>query len=433
MAIISSGIWDIDPTVTDGTQLAGYLNELVKAINTNQSSATRPPMIKKGGLWTKTLTGSDIAVMVYDGTTDHEIGKIVGGDIQLDSIWTEKDGKAVYDGDIEVNNVTVGKGASGNSTILGANGLANNTGSYNTAVGYNTLADNTSGTHNTGIGAQTLRANKTGIHNTALGHNSLVASTSDDNTSLGYIAGRDITTGTKNTIIGAAAGTTLETGSNNIVIGQGARTSSASVSNEVTIGNNDITQTRLKGKVSLGRLLELEEGTSQSITADGTLYIYTKDTNKPIRLCVGSTSDSALVVGADKRISFNGYSDNTHDNSGKPNMYMTAAGTIYKSTATTYSADEVNEVVDLKVKIRDKVINKLVERLDALENILINKGEKIEKTDINVSQLIEDGENSIKEKLSELANQNINPMVDEPTDDLIDEPKEKTATKKKKK
>ena len=108
MAIISSGIWDIDPTVTDGTQLAGYLNELVAAINTNQSSATRPPMIKKGGLWTKTLSGSDIAVMVYDGTKDYEIGKIVGGEIQIDSdsIWTEVDGVANYDGRVNVKDTT---------------------------------------------------------------------------------------------------------------------------------------------------------------------------------------------------------------------------------------------------------------------------------------------------------------------------------------
>jgi len=119
MAIISSGIWDIDPTVTDGTQLAGYLNELVAAINTNQSSATRPPMIKTGGLWTKTLSGSsgrDIAVMVYDGTRDYEIGKIVGGEITTSTICPVLYSGLVYEGGSigsHYGDLTVSKTATG--------------------------------------------------------------------------------------------------------------------------------------------------------------------------------------------------------------------------------------------------------------------------------------------------------------------------------
>ena len=98
MTIISSGIYPIDPTITDGTQLAGYINELVEAINSQQASSTRPPMITKGGLWTKTLTGSDIAVMVYDGTKDVEIGKVSGGEIIIGgTIWKEpNDSTAQY-------------------------------------------------------------------------------------------------------------------------------------------------------------------------------------------------------------------------------------------------------------------------------------------------------------------------------------------------
>lgn len=81
MAIISSGIYPINPNVTDGTQLAGYINELVTAINSNQASSTRPPLITKGGLWSKTLTGDDVGLMLYDGTKDIQIASIVGGEI----------------------------------------------------------------------------------------------------------------------------------------------------------------------------------------------------------------------------------------------------------------------------------------------------------------------------------------------------------------
>ena len=90
MTIISSGIYPINPTVTDGTQLAGYINEIVEAINSQQASATRPPLITKGGLWTKTLTGDDIAVMVYDGSVDFEVAKVVSGKLEISGIWTQE-------------------------------------------------------------------------------------------------------------------------------------------------------------------------------------------------------------------------------------------------------------------------------------------------------------------------------------------------------
>ena len=231
MAIISSGVWDIDPTVTDGTQLAGYLNELVKAINTNQSSATRPPMIKKGGLWTKTLSGSDIAVMVYDGTTDYEIGKIVGGDIQLDSIWKEVGDEAVYNGDIKVNGHTVGRGGGNIDT--------------NVSLGLRTLAANTTGTTNTAIGHNAMQLSRTSSDSTAVGVNACNSSTLGSyNTGIG----RDTlanTSGTSNTAIGRIAGKTLTTGSNNTFIGQNAQPSSATVSNQIVLGDDKVTTVRM--------------------------------------------------------------------------------------------------------------------------------------------------------------------------------------------
>ena len=79
MAIIPSGIWPIDPTITNGTELAQYLNDWVQAFSSQHANATRPPMIARGGVWAKTLGATDIALMLYDGTTDYEIGKIIGG------------------------------------------------------------------------------------------------------------------------------------------------------------------------------------------------------------------------------------------------------------------------------------------------------------------------------------------------------------------
>ena len=79
MATIPSGIWPIDATTTNGTELAQYLNDWVQAFSTQHANATRPPMIARGGVWAKTLGATDIALMLYDGTTDHQIGSIIGG------------------------------------------------------------------------------------------------------------------------------------------------------------------------------------------------------------------------------------------------------------------------------------------------------------------------------------------------------------------
>ena len=79
MAIIPSGVWPIDPTITSGSELAAYLNDWVKAFNSQSSSSSRPPTIDRGGVWAKTLGASDIALMLFDGTSDYEIGKVVGG------------------------------------------------------------------------------------------------------------------------------------------------------------------------------------------------------------------------------------------------------------------------------------------------------------------------------------------------------------------
>jgi hypothetical protein len=78
-------------------------------------------------------------------------------------------------------------------------------------------------------------------------------------------------------------------------------------------------------------------GGSSSVTAEGTLYLHTKSDTNPIKLGIGGTATENLgfSVGADKRIAFNGYKDNTHDNSGFANMYMSASGIVYKSNATT--------------------------------------------------------------------------------------------------
>jgi hypothetical protein len=98
--------------------------------------------------------------------------------------------------------------------------------STSTAFGYNALNSVTplQGTGNTAIGVSSMAlTTSTGMYNTALGGNTLANNT----------------TGSKNIAIGYNTGNTITTGSNNITIGSASllSTSSATASNEMNIGN----------------------------------------------------------------------------------------------------------------------------------------------------------------------------------------------------
>jgi hypothetical protein len=112
---------------------------------------------------------------------------------------------------------------------------ANTTGSGNVSVGYLTLGVNTTGTNNTAIGGSNpssftsaLGANLTGNYNVAVGGSALSLVTASTNTGLGFQAGNNITTG-----------------SNNVCIGYAAQASAAGVSNEITLGNASVTSFRI--------------------------------------------------------------------------------------------------------------------------------------------------------------------------------------------
>jgi hypothetical protein len=112
-------------------------------------------------------------------------------------------------------------GAVGHNVGVGSNALnlaASNTGTNNTAAGYNSLRVNTTGSINTAIGANSMVANTTGNNCTAIGLNSLAANT----------------TGSSNISIGYASSSLMSNNaSNNIVIGN---TGAPGISNAVIIG-----------------------------------------------------------------------------------------------------------------------------------------------------------------------------------------------------
>lgn len=123
--------------------------------------------------------------------------------------------------DANINGVTVGLGGgsvAGNTTV-GNSALSTNTaGTYNVAVGYASLNQNTA-SNNTAVGTSALQANTTGTANNAFGYQALKANTTGYlNTAVGYQAGYANTVGTRNGYFGFSAGLN-QTASNNTAVG----------------------------------------------------------------------------------------------------------------------------------------------------------------------------------------------------------------------
>jgi hypothetical protein len=125
------------------------------------------------------------------------------------------------------------------NTALGAEALNVNTGNYNTAIGFRALhatdlfSHFNSGESNTAVGAQTLFNNTTGGSNIATGVNALFNNTTgDSNTATGVNALFATSTGARNTALGFEA-LLNNTGAQNIAVGHGAGAA-------LTTGNKNI-------------------------------------------------------------------------------------------------------------------------------------------------------------------------------------------------
>jgi uncharacterized coiled-coil protein SlyX len=175
----------------------------------------------------------------------------------FEALYSNKDGDAnVADGAFALENNTTGdwNTAIGTFALRGstdANGIANSTGSYNTASGYEALLSNSTGYDNVATGFQSLHDNTTGKLNTASGVQALYYNTTgSNNTAMGLQALLN-NNGLNNTALGYQAGLNLTTGSNNIVIGAGVL-GKAGEANATRIGKSTQAATYITGIYSKG-------------------------------------------------------------------------------------------------------------------------------------------------------------------------------------
>jgi hypothetical protein len=99
----------------------------------------------------------------------------------------------------------------------------NTTGTFNLAIGYQSLKSNTEGFGNISIGSSALLNNIVGINNIALGTNTLSSNANGySNIAVGHDSLTQNTDGYENTAVGQSALTVNSTGDHNTAIGSGA-------------------------------------------------------------------------------------------------------------------------------------------------------------------------------------------------------------------
>jgi len=147
--------------------------------------------------------------------------------------------------------VTAGFAAGGSGFTIPVATLQS--GSQNTAVGYQALTVNTTGNSNTAVGYQSLSANTTGTNNTALGYVSLSSNTTGiQNTAFGNQAAFKTSTGSYNDAFGYASLYNNTTGQINTAIGRNTLQANTSGNNNAALGVNALYTNNANNNVAVG-------------------------------------------------------------------------------------------------------------------------------------------------------------------------------------
>lgn len=154
--------------------------------------------------------------------------------------------------EVRMNNERAGFVSSGTSTSWGRRALWVNTGTNNTAMGWNALAANTGGFSNTAIGSSAMFTNTTGGRNTAVGNQALNLNLStSDNTAVGYRA-LQFTASGDNTAVGSEALLVNGLGTDNTAVGSDAMRTNAIGNQNTAVGSNALYTGTGDGNTAVG-------------------------------------------------------------------------------------------------------------------------------------------------------------------------------------
>jgi hypothetical protein len=194
---------------------------------------------------------------------------------------------ATFSLDATINGVKVGKGAG--------------SGTFNTAIGYIALSQNTTGSYNSAFGAYSLSTNSNGIYNAAIGYQALLSNTSgSSNVSVGSLSMHDNTTGQNNTAIGTSSGYYITTGSYNTIVGNYAGTTTLDSNVILADGNGNLRFVGFStGNVYLGAGTTLPTDSGYKLDVNGTGRFSSSVTAQSLDIIsasgVGSSTASGLA------------------------------------------------------------------------------------------------------------------------------------------
>lgn len=202
-------------------------------------------------------------------------------------------GTKLFNSDIVVNGLTIGRGTGQNdqntalgsgalnssnangtrNTAVGALALSNYVGNSfdnNTGVGYFNMIGLTTGGGNTSVGAETMFNVASGSNNTGIGNQSLISTSGNNNVGVGTRSGDGLITGSNNTFLGTQARTTNAGASisNATALGYGAI---VTTDNTIQLGDTNVSNVMTSGKLTTGNItLPNTDGTTgQVLTTNG--------------------------------------------------------------------------------------------------------------------------------------------------------------------
>jgi len=280
-------------------------------------------------------SGGTTNYFVADGSTGEAIMYYYGAEkLNTTSGGVDVTGTLSVSVDIDVNGVDIGRGGSGvvSNTALGSNTLANNstggnnsatgyqalysnsTASNNTANGYQALYSNTTGANNVATGLQALRYNTTGGNNAASGTQALYSNTTGGgNAASGHQALYSNTTAAQNSAMGYQALFSNATGFNNSATGYRALYSNTTGENNVAVGFNAL----------------YSNSTSNNNTANGYGALYSNTTGNN-NVATGFQALLSNTTGRDNvALGLHALQNNT---TGSGNF-----GAAFRTSSTTYS------------------------------------------------------------------------------------------------
>ncbi|MCX6751319.1 MAG: hypothetical protein NT161_00930 [Candidatus Nomurabacteria bacterium] len=270
-------------------------------------------------------------------TTGSTVGVIYSGADRFIHTYakTGSEGQNTFVG-VNAGNFTMGPPTGGDPTDMGSFNTAigyqsltsNTTGAYNSALGFRALAGNTEGNFNSAVGYLTMNDNTTGSSNSTLGYSALQYNTTGSyNVALGYLAGRlianggDLTDPENSIYIGYGARAFSNADDNSIVIGFNAVGIGA---NTVVLGNDSILTTALKGNVTIpaNKNLTMTSGTGQFSTGTGAISL-----NGAVTVTGANTFTTGTGTVEFKNVSTNISSTN-------PVIDVTSASTLFINSVT---------------------------------------------------------------------------------------------------